>query len=183
VVCDISEKKEDAPAFHSSDSMWVADFVGCGCVYKRDHFLQLQGYMPLPNAYGCEEADLSLQLFEAGMRILYSPELKVYHNTEMEHHASRSINAASIKNQALLVFLRYPFVYWPMGTMQVLNRVIYLIKMKRIDGIWAGLIGIIPHCLAFRSYRRPVRLVTIKQLLRIRRQPLIIPARQNLDLP
>jgi GT2 family glycosyltransferase len=179
VACDICEKKEGAPAFHAEHPMWVADFVGCGCIYKRDDFLKLQGYIPLPNAYGCEEADLSLQLFAAGMQILYHPDLKVYHNTEMEHHASSAVNKASIQNQALLAFLRYPVVCWPLGGMQVLNRVLYLIKMKRTAGIWSGLTGSIPHCMAFRRFRHPVRAKTARYLLRIRQTPLSVSARQD----
>ena len=92
---------------------------------RRDAFLVTRGYLPLHHAYGMEEADLALQFLDAGRELLYAPALRVYHDTRLEHHASEAVNAAHIRNTALLAYLRYPIPYWALGALQVLNRVRY----------------------------------------------------------
>ena len=82
---------------------------------RRDAFLQTAGYLPLRYAYGMEEVDLALQLLDRGWKIMAASELRVFHDTEMKHHSSPSVNAAQISNVGLLVFLRYPIRYWPLA--------------------------------------------------------------------
>ncbi len=93
----------------------VACYQNCACVMRRDAFLVTRGYLPLHHAYGMEEADLALQFLDAGRELLYAPALRVYHDTRLEHHASEAVNAAHIRNTALLAYLRYPIPYWALG--------------------------------------------------------------------
>jgi GT2 family glycosyltransferase len=102
-----------AAIYHQGESIgeaegtpqWVADFIGCGCVYRRDAFLKTSGYVPLTIAYGMEEVDIGLRLLANGQRILKTPWLRVYHDTRLKHHANPNIVAAGIANRALLAFL------------------------------------------------------------------------------
>ncbi len=136
-------------------------FENCGCAIRREAFLQTRGFLPLRHAYGMEEADVSLQLLDRGWEILNVPDLWVYHDTGMEHHASPQVNAAQITNTALLAFLRYPVSYWPLGILQAINRVKYAISVGRYRGILKGLWDIPGACWKYRNERQPVRRETI----------------------
>lgn len=137
-------------------------FENCGCVLRRKAFLETRGYLPLRQAYGMEESDLSLQLLDRGWKILYARSLRVRHDTELLHHASFEINSAQITNTGLLAFLRYPIPLMLLGLMQVLNRVAFSIKMGRFSGIITGLLRIPFTCYHFRGERQPVRFTTIR---------------------
>jgi GT2 family glycosyltransferase len=124
--------------------------------------LQNRGYLPLRYAYGMEEADVALQLLDAGWKILDVPSLAVYHDTQLEHHNTVAINSSHISNTALLAYLRYPISAWPLGMMQVLNRVRYAASVGRWRGIPQG-IWQIPYTIwQNRHHRQPVRPETLK---------------------
>ncbi|MGF1495086.1 MAG: glycosyltransferase family 2 protein [Microcoleaceae cyanobacterium] len=166
-----------AAIFHQNETIksdhkqasWVADFIGCGCAYRRDVFLETTGYIPLRFAYGMEEVDLSLRLHHLGWKILYSPWLRVFHNTELEHHGHSKITAASISNQALLAYLRYPVKLWGLGLAQVCSRVLWLIQHQRFRGIFSGLTAIPKALWNHRSRRQTVSDKSVQSFLEIRR--------------
>jgi len=148
---------------------WAADFIGCGCAYRRDVFLQTKGYVPLPLAYGMEETDLSLRLHHLGWGILQSQWLRVFHDTKLEHHSSPKITAASIANQALLAYLRYPASLWWLGGMQCLSRVSWLMRHQRWSGILTGLATIPGLIRQQHSHRQTVSARSLWSYLRLRR--------------
>lgn len=155
------------PDRHSA--AWAADFVGCGCAYRREVFLQTEGYVPLPVAYGMEEIDLSLRLHDLNWKILYSPWLRVFHNTELKHHSSAKITAASIANQALLAYLRYPISHWGLGTAQCLNRIKWLIQHQRFRGIVTG-VATVPNLIRqHQAQRQPISAQSLRSFLQLRR--------------
>jgi GT2 family glycosyltransferase len=143
-------------------------FENCGCAIRREAFLQTDGFLPLRHAYGMEEADVSLQLLDKGWHILNVPDLWVYHDTGMEHHASAPVNAAQITNTALLSFLRYPINLLPLGILQTINRVKYAISVRRFRGIAKGLWDISFACWKYRSARKPVKAETIHLARKLR---------------
>jgi GT2 family glycosyltransferase len=143
-------------------------FENCGCAIRREAFLQTDGFLPLRHAYGMEEADVSLQLLDKGWHILNVPDLWVYHDTGMEHHASAPVNAAQITNTALLAFLRYPITLWPLGILQTINRVKYAISVRRFRGIAKGLWDIPFACWKNRAARKPVKVETVKMARKLR---------------
>jgi GT2 family glycosyltransferase len=149
------------PAGPSGSIKAVSCFQNCACLIRREAFLQTRGYLPLRYAYGMEEADVALQLLDRGWQILEVPQLRVFHNTELAHHASSAINAAHITNIALRAYLRYPVAYWPLGIAQVFNRVKFAVDGGRYNGILPGL-GQIPLTLwKYRKQRSPVKGSTI----------------------
>jgi GT2 family glycosyltransferase len=154
----------DAP-----DSKWVADFSGGGCAYRRAKYLEIGGYVPLPTAYGMEEVDFGLRLHAAGGRVLRSARLRVFHNTDLSHHADPAITSASIVNIALLTYLRYPWTMWAIGVGQCANRVQWLLRHGRRRGVLAGLAGIPPALARYKTYRRPLPSHSIRSFLALRR--------------
>jgi glycosyltransferase involved in cell wall biosynthesis len=147
----------------------VADFPGCACVYRRDHFKDFGGYLPIAVPYGIEEVDLALRYCSRGATIYRADCLRVFHDNDRLEHADASITAASVLNIALLAFLRYPVACWPIGALQVMKRVVWLIKVGRFAGIFQGLRRIPAELLRFRGNRNPLPTSAIFSYLRLRR--------------
>ncbi len=189
-VIDVSEREPDAsiiaaevvhagetiPESHDTEE-WVSDFIGGGCIYRRSVFIQTTGYVPLPTAYGMEEVDLALRLHASGKRILKSSQLRVFHDTDLSHHAAPSITAASIRNLALLTFLRYPYRLWALGAAQVLNRLLWLGRHGRWRGILTGLFSIPQAMFQLRLYIKRLPPGSIRSYLKLRRTS--VPVEQN----
>lgn len=162
--------RQDATAAASPTAEWVADFVGCGCAYRRLCYTATGGYVPMPTAYGMEEADFSLRLHALGGRVLRSGLLRVFHDTDLAHHDDPRITSASIVNVALLAYLRYPPSMWLFGAAQCANRIQWLIRHGRHRGVLAG-IGAIPSTLAsYRSQRRPLSPGAVRSFMALRRR-------------
>jgi GT2 family glycosyltransferase len=141
----------------------LACFQNGACVVRSEAVLETRGFLPLRFAYGMEEADVALQLIDRGWRLLHSPALRVYHDSKLEHHASAAVNAAHICNTALLAYLRYPYRYWPLGMVRVINRVRYALKQGRYRGIMAGMFQIPRSVWKYRAHRAAVAPDTIRK--------------------
>jgi GT2 family glycosyltransferase len=150
---------------------WVSDFAGGACVYRRAAFLATSGYVPLPVAYGMEEVDLALRLHANGGRILKTPWLRVFHDTDLKHHAEPKVTAGSIANLVLLTYLRYPPVLWPVGFGQCAHRILWLLRNGRWRGISSGLLMIPGHLHSHRRYRQIVPARRVRSYLALRRAP------------
>jgi GT2 family glycosyltransferase len=148
---------------------WVADFTGCGCVYRRDHFLETGGYVPLPTAYFMEEVDLAMRLHANGRRVLRTPWLRVYHDTDLARHDDPRVTSASIRNIALLTYLRYPVGCWPIGFLQSVNRIQWLLRHGRRRGVLTGLRQSPGHLRKYRGYRAPLPAAVVRSYFALRR--------------
>lgn len=156
----------------SETAEWVSDFIGCGCVYRKSVFMQTTGYVPLPTAYGMEEVDLALRMHAVGKRILKTNWLRIFHDTDLKRHDDPEVTAGSIANIALLTFLRYPMVLWPVGLYQMARRVSWLLTHGRSRGVLRGL-GRIPSVLwKNRLHRQRLSVASVKSYLKLRRRPL-----------
>jgi len=168
-----------AALYHAGESIgldersahWTADFLGAACIYRRQAFLNAGGYVPLPVAYGMEEVDLAIRLHSQGGKLLTTPWLRVFHNTDLRHHSDPRITAGSIANLALLAYLRYPVSLWGIGVGQCANRLLWLLKHGRRRGIFKGVTMIPGHVWANHRYRLPVSSKVIRSYLALRRTP------------
>ena len=169
----------DAQVFHLNEAIepdttaseWVADFSGGACAYRRERYLQTGGYVPLPTAYGMEEVDFGLRLHALGGRVLRSRRLRVFHHTDLAHHADPSITSASIVNLALLTYLRYPLSMWAIGAGQCANRIQWLLRHGRRRGVLNGLVSIPAAIAEHRRERDPLPRRAVRSFLALRRAP------------
>lgn len=159
------------PVAPDDSARWVADYVGAACLFRRGDFLAAGGYVPIPIAYGMEEADLALRLFARGRRVLESGQLRARHDTLLEHHVSDAVTAATIANLALLAYLRYPVWLWGLGAAQCARRIAWLIRHDRWTGIGKGLASIPATARRYRAYRDRLTAAQIMGYLRLRRHP------------
>jgi GT2 family glycosyltransferase len=166
--------RDEAIALDSLATRWVHSFVGCGCAYRRSVFQQTSGYVPLAVAYGMEEVDLSLRLHDLGWGVLESDGLRVFHDTHLSHHSDSKITAASIANQMLLTYLRYPIAFWGLGGVQCLSRVIWLVRHGRFLGIGAGFRAMPGLIRQYWGDREAVSTRSLLNYQRLRRQSVAV---------
>ena len=168
-----------AALYHAGESIgldersahWTADFSGGACIYRRKAFLDAGGYVPLPVAYGMEEVDLAIRLHALGGKILTTPWLRVFHNTDLQRHGDPRVTAGSIANLALLAYLRYPVSLWGIGVGQCANRLLWLLRHGRTRGIVKGVTMIPRHVWSNHKYRLPVSGKVVRSYLALRRAP------------
>lgn len=172
VICAALYHVGEAIELDQKSAEWTADFSGGACLYRRQAFLDAGGYVPLPVAYGMEEVDLALRLHARGDRILTARWLRVFHNTDLRHHADPRITAGSIANLALLAYLRYPATLWVVGMGQCVNRLFWLLRHGRRRGIVKGVTMIPAHLWANHRYRLPVSNSALRSYLALRRSPI-----------
>jgi GT2 family glycosyltransferase len=145
------------------------NYIGCGYAIRLAAYRQVRGYVPRPRADGIEESDVSLQLFAAGWKIYESGDLRVFHDTDLAHHHSSEVTSGVIVNVGLYAFLNYPVIGWARGFAQVVNKVVYCVRMGRFRGICSGLCKIPVECYRYRKYRRPISWRIVRSFLQFRK--------------
>jgi hypothetical protein len=110
-----------------------------------------------------------LQLFARGWHIYEAGSLRVFHDTNLQHHESREVTSGVICNVGLYAFLHYPPIGWSFGLAQLGRNVVYCLRMGRIRGILSGVVLIPVECFRYRRFRNPVPWQTLKKYLRFRR--------------
>lgn len=148
----------------------TTDYVGCGYAIRTQFYRGLPGHVDRQVPYGIEERDLCLQIAGTGRELLMCHDLRVFHDTRLEHHQGAEITAGTIQNAALLPWLRYPVSLFPYACLQFANVLYFLLSQRRVAGIGTGLV-LIPHVLwRFRALRSPVAAPVIRSYLRRRRK-------------
>jgi GT2 family glycosyltransferase len=171
VICAALYHAGESIGLDQQSAQWTADFSGGACLYRRQAFIHAGGYVPLPVAYGMEEVDLALRLHACGGRILTTPWLRVFHNTDLQRHADPQVTAGSIANLALLAYLRYPVSLWVVGVGQCANRLLWLLRHGRYRGIFKGLTMIPAHLRTHHRHRLPLSKRAVRSYLALRRAP------------
>ncbi len=174
VICAAVYHLGESIGLDERNAQWTADYLGAACLFRRQAFLDTGGYVPLPVAYGMEEVDLAIRLHSRGGKILSTSWLRVFHNTDLQHHRDPRVTAASIANLALLAYLRYPVSLWAFGVGQCANRLLWLLRHGRRRGIFKGVTMIPAHLRAHNSYRLPLSKSAVRSYLALRRAP--VPA-------
>jgi GT2 family glycosyltransferase len=144
-------------------------FTGCGHAVRISAYNAVAGYVARSIAYGLEETDLSLQLFARKYKIYESGDLRVFHDTELQHHQDEETVQYVVANTALLAFLRYPIWLWVWGLLQLGSTVAYCLKVGRWRGIVPGVLRIPRDCLTFRRSRRCIPSTELIRYFRLRR--------------
>jgi GT2 family glycosyltransferase len=158
--------EKQMPGYHL-----IAVASGCGCVFRKSWFQRTRGFVPLPVAYGMEEVDISLQLHALGGRIIHDPGLHVKHDKLPPTEVNAELNARVIANFALLPYLRYPRLFWPVGLWQVLRRCFYTVTHGWTAGTLRGLQMIPDHLRLHRRYVGRVKFGPMLSWLRLRLSP------------
>ena len=157
------------PIQRSASLKRVPSFTGCGYAIRVDAYKQTRGFLARPVAYGMEECDLALQMYVANWQILESEQLRVFHDTVLSHHENPEITSGRIANTALFAFLHYPRCRWRLAALQVLNFIVFSVRVGRVRGILHGLMMIPAECFKYRRLRKPIDRETLDRFVRFRR--------------
>jgi GT2 family glycosyltransferase len=171
LICAALYHAGESIGLDAQSAQWTADFSGGACIFRRKAFVDAGGYVPLPVAYGMEEVDLAIRLHAQGGKILTTPWLRVFHNTDLQRHGDPRVTAGSIANLALLAYLRYPVSLWGIGVGQCANRLWWLVRHGRHRGIVKGVTMIPAHVWENHRYRAPVSRKVVRSYLALRRAP------------
>ena len=144
---------------------------GCGCVFRKSWFTQTGGFVPLPIAYSMEEVDMGIRVHAIGGTIILDPELQVTHDKKLPDRIDPEINAGIMANTALFPFLRFPVLLWSLGLLNVISRVIHLMKRGWTTGLLDGLRCIPTHLIKWRGYRSPLPIRAVVSWQMLRRSP------------
>jgi GT2 family glycosyltransferase len=170
VAATLVNRGETAPPAEDR-AEWVADFCGGACAYRRQAFLDGGGYVALPTAYGMEEVDLAIRMRARGARILRAYTVRVFHDSDLSHHVTPRVTAASLANISLLAYLRYPIALWPIAAGQLLNRLAWLLTHGRSRGVLTGLLGTPRYVFRYRRARAVLPASVVLEYLTLRRHP------------
>ena len=149
----------------------VSDYTGCGHAMRVAAYRSIAGYVDRPNAYGLEERDVALQLHCAGWRVRRCGDLRVFHDTRLQHHNQPAVIAATIENAALLAWLRYPVILLPYGLLQFANVIRFMIVSGRLAGIPRALLNTHVEIWRHRRLRTPLPFNRVFSYLRLRHHP------------
>ncbi len=135
-----------------SEASLVRSFSGSASVTRRSLYQKLPGYVPVAEAYGVEETDLSLQAHAAGYQILACPWLRAWHDRPQNDNKHAVL--PWIRNEVLLAYLRFPLLMQPWGWGRSLR---HLWRHGHETG-WLpalrALFSALPVLVEFRAYRQ-----------------------------
>ena len=150
---------------------------GCGCIFRKSWYERVGGFVPLPVAYGMEEADMGLRFFEIGGEIIHDPRLRVLHDHVRTLEEDRRLVPGVFANTALLCYLRYPLLMLPLALGHVLSHALSTLRGGMGKELLKGLSMVLSHLQHWRGYRRTVRVGTVLRWIAARReQPPVFPA-------
>lgn len=168
MIAAVITLREKDPEPVQNEAEEVALFTGCGCIYRRRAWREVNGYIPRAVAYGLEEVDLALQMLDEGWKIFRDHRLRIRHDTNLTHHNNPEQTASTIVNTALLPYIRYPKRYWLWGAAQYLNKIRWFIAAGRTEGIEWGLRNTISKLWEYRGLRSPVDPDTLQKFRELR---------------
>jgi GT2 family glycosyltransferase len=158
----------------STQACETSCFFGYGVLLRRKAIFQTYGFVE-NFGYGYEEQDLSLQLHDAGWRVMYAPELSLTH-----HHDPRGRNWVRIhrliaRNAIRSILLRFPLpvvVPWASARWMLF----FYHSPRQINKVdWTGGIKMLFETLRYVPYaathRQPIRIKTIFRYRQLRNAP------------
>ena len=138
-----------------------AAFEGSASITRRSFYLRLPGYVPVPQAYGVEEADVALQGHSAGFDVLSCAWLRAWHDRPYADNV-RCI-APWMANEVLLAYLRFPRWLQPWGWWRAIR---HFIPHWRLDNAsqFLGVLARSPAlCVRFAGYQKRYSWQQIRQ--------------------
>jgi len=148
----------------------VTAFLGGAVAVRRQAFDAAGGY-PGEYFYALEETDLALGMIDAGWKIRYEPELRVFHpRSDPARH--REYLWRTARNRVLLARRRLP---WPVGAVYVFDWfVITAVRQRLAPSALRTLVSGTVSGLRTRPVdRAPIRWSTVSRLSRLGRPPII----------
>lgn len=147
----------------------VATFLGGACAVRRSAYEEAGGYWA-ELFYAHEELDLSWRMHDAGYRVVYQPEIEVFHpRTDVSRHADgwrltgRNRVLIARRNLPLPIALLHVFIWLVLGVIRTPNSVCRRAYLSGWSEGWR----------TRRVTRHPMSWSTVAALTRVGRPPVI----------
>ncbi|MFI7481874.1 glycosyltransferase family 2 protein [Kocuria sp. M1R5S2] len=121
-------------------------FVGCGAIVRRSAFLETGGFDDVVRFPG-EEERVALDLFDAGWRLSYVPEIRAHHHPSTHREPGDRRQAELVRSRLLTALMRRP---WRVVAREALGALRGGPRGRR------GLLGALPRVPAALRARHPV---------------------------
>jgi len=125
----------------------LATFIGFGVLMNRSAVLGVGGYRACFR-YRCEEDDLAVRLFRAGLHIRYEPGIRVIHRHTTEARCSTEYDFLSARNVFLLYAYNWPLPVGPLLGLAKSASVIVKTRNHiavRLQGVASGVATFLRH--------------------------------------
>lgn len=156
------------------DVIQVVDFTGGACCYRKSAFFLTKGYISRAVAYGVEESDLALQLFEKNCVVLFTNYLRIYHDTDLKHRQSIGISLCVLENIFILAYLRMPIVVYPLILWKAIKYSYNAFNFRDIGIVMRRIAGL-PRLLSnFSQQRAPLSVLVYVRYVLARRHPSVL---------
>jgi GT2 family glycosyltransferase len=148
------------------------------CVLMRREALKAVGGFESRFGYYCEETELSLRLIDGGWSILYDPNLAVFHHEDLRGRDVKRIARLSLRNQSMLVLLRYPLWLVLPGMMR--TWLLHVRRMYRGGAMdWLAMPAVALELCSQLGYavqkRKSVSFKTLRYVRQTRKFPMPVP--------
>ncbi len=144
----LSEKPVLPPELEATSAR---SYDGSASMHRKSMHENIPGFVPVPNAYGVEETDISLQIHCAGFEIIHSPWLRAWHARPQAENAHTIL--PWIKNEVLLAYLRYPLIAQPWGWVRALRHILRHRKEASLLSLLRSLAQSISHCASYSRFK------------------------------
>jgi GT2 family glycosyltransferase len=137
--------------------------------FRREVFQAVEPYWPLL-FIGHEGSDLAMRLMDAGYRIWYAPEVKVWHMTSLETRQDWRPFYYYARNLFPVVYRNQP---WPEGALYLLSRWgvfgLYALRARAFRRFVRGTLDGLRLLADCRALRRPVKRATLRRIAQLKR--------------
>jgi hypothetical protein len=172
-------EKPVLPPMH--EASLTRSFEGSASVNRKSMYVQLPGYVPVPAAYGVEEADLALQIHAAGFEILSCLWMRAWH--DRPYADNRHTVLPWIRNEVLLAYLRFPRIAQPWGWLRAVRHVWRHRHESRPGVLLRELACSLPNAVHYQAYVRRYSLPQVWRHHRRKNKRYLIHVEGGADAP
>ena len=148
----------------------VPQFTGCGVAFRTADIRRLGSYPRILSGYGAEETALSLRILDAGLRILFVPQLRVVHDEDAVGRDLAPRRKESLSNELTIVFQAYPaLLVWPAAGVKLASHAWWNLRHSVVPPIPSPA-AIARLARSARASREPVAFATMRRFYGLRRR-------------
>lgn len=146
----------------------IAMFIGCGHTVRGTPVRELGGYVSSPGAYGGEEKDLALRLWDAGYRIMSLPGVHVWHDKTAVARAQPDQHRSGVANDLAMTLRRTPLVALPVALITKLYKHLRFAQKHQLERPFReGVALFLKSVPELWQTRRAVRLATLQKYVQL----------------
>lgn len=159
--------KEVLPPSNYREPFETNIFIGCGHILRIDAVKSVGYYTPNPGYYGGEEKDLCIRLMDAGYRIMFFPNVTVWHEKTSIARDQKKQHRSGVCNDLVFTYRRIPVILLvPVIIYKLFSHLKFSITYKKLNLVSAcfkGFKDFVSFFMKGNLKRKPVSYNTYKK--------------------